>query len=246
MIFKFQINVGLNLFKSYFKWWKSWASGDGKNGKWYPEWAFKVDNNAIVNQSQAVAMCALQINTPKNGGKMLLKMCSKMCNKKKKQTVKAKVATHNLIAHQSDAHKSPWQQLDSATNDAACECIYKFACCALSDASSRSRTLQPECKCRFRTAPNEMLAVHARRAFRATSSCKMRRLQRECLRIFDYKWRWKLLWSASLCRRVRLCSVGFCSGARISADSSSPWWCRLHRRASKSWMCKPSSTIPSS
>lgn len=61
---------------TYFKWWKSWASGLGKNGRWYPECAFKVDKIAKVNQSQAVAICDPIKNTPKNGGSRLEKICS--------------------------------------------------------------------------------------------------------------------------------------------------------------------------
>lgn len=41
---------------TYFKWWKSCASGLGKKGKWYPEWAFNVFKMAKQNQSQAVEM----------------------------------------------------------------------------------------------------------------------------------------------------------------------------------------------
>lgn len=42
-------------------------------------------NIAIVNHSHDVARCDLQIKTPRNGGRMLLKMCSaidqrKICN----------------------------------------------------------------------------------------------------------------------------------------------------------------------
>lgn len=48
----------------YFKWWKSWASGEGKNGKWKPECAFKVDKVAMTNQSHAVAVCDPKIKGP--------------------------------------------------------------------------------------------------------------------------------------------------------------------------------------
>ena len=68
----------MRLHITHFKWWKSWASGLGKNGKWYPLCAFNVLNIAIVNHSHDVARCDLQMKTPRNGGRMLLKMCSVM------------------------------------------------------------------------------------------------------------------------------------------------------------------------
>ena len=50
------------------RWWKSWASGEGRSGKWYPLWEIVVWRMAMENQNQAVAKWQLETSTPKNNG----------------------------------------------------------------------------------------------------------------------------------------------------------------------------------
>ena len=66
---------------SYLLWWKSWASGEGKNGRWKPQWATVVLATARNNHSHCDAKW-LPKQPPSNIGPAVIgneltKKCSK-------------------------------------------------------------------------------------------------------------------------------------------------------------------------
>lgn len=61
---------------THLRWWKSWASGEGISGKWYPQWATVVEMRATPNHIQEVAKWEPISTGPRVGGRMLLRMCS--------------------------------------------------------------------------------------------------------------------------------------------------------------------------
>lgn len=62
---------------TYLRWWKSWASGDGINGKWYPLCVLIVVISARENHIQDVAIWEPMIRGPKIIGPRLDIRCSK-------------------------------------------------------------------------------------------------------------------------------------------------------------------------
>lgn len=64
------------MWKSYFKWWKSWNSGDGRYGKWYPLWRSRVPNTVKDNHKYAVTMCDPIIIIPTLVGIIFKRICS--------------------------------------------------------------------------------------------------------------------------------------------------------------------------
>ena len=61
---------------TYFWWWKSWASGEGKKGKWYPQWDTSVVATANENHNQPVATWDPMISGPITTGNILATRCS--------------------------------------------------------------------------------------------------------------------------------------------------------------------------
>ena len=62
--------------KTYFRWWYSWASGDGKKGKWYPPCEICVEVIAIQIHIISEAKCEPIKTGPRVTGNTLEMRCS--------------------------------------------------------------------------------------------------------------------------------------------------------------------------
>ena len=56
---------------SHLRWWKSWNSGDGRKGRWYPQWEMVVLIRATQYHRQVVVRWEPRSTGPSATGSML-------------------------------------------------------------------------------------------------------------------------------------------------------------------------------
>lgn len=70
-----RVNLGLSLLpcagETYLRWWKSWNSGEGSKGRWYPQCDTVVISRAMVNHRVVVTRCDPRRIGPIMAGSML-------------------------------------------------------------------------------------------------------------------------------------------------------------------------------
>ena len=69
--------VALNSVEPYLRWWKSCPSGDGRKGRWYPQWPIVVLKMATLYHRMATERWDPMTNGPARIGMRFTNTCSR-------------------------------------------------------------------------------------------------------------------------------------------------------------------------